>query len=52
LVVKLKASESDAFSNYESEPDNGNDRGKYIIDTKPNTIIATTNIQKKELEDP
>jgi hypothetical protein len=47
----LKASESDAYSNSESEPDKGNDRGKQIIDVDPNATIATTKIQKEELED-
>jgi hypothetical protein len=51
LVAKLKASESDACSDSESEPDKGNDRGKQIIDAEPNTTIATTKIQKEEPED-
>jgi hypothetical protein len=52
LVAELKASESDAGSESELEPDKGNDRGKQIIDAEPNTIVATTKIQKKEPEDP
>jgi hypothetical protein len=48
----LKASESDACSDSESEPDKGNDRGKQIIDAEPNATIATTKIQKEEPEDP
>jgi hypothetical protein len=52
LVVELKASKSDACSDSESEPNKGNDRGKWIIDAEPNTIIATMKIQKEELEDP
>jgi hypothetical protein len=52
LVVKLKAFESDACSNFESEPDKGNDRGKQIIDAEPNATIAPTKIQKEEPEDP
>jgi hypothetical protein len=52
LVAELKASESDAGSNSESEPDKGNERGKKIIDVDPNTTISTTKIQKKEPEDP
>jgi hypothetical protein len=52
LVVELKASELDACSNSKSEPDKGNDRGKHIIDAELNAIVATTKIQKEELEDP
>jgi hypothetical protein len=52
LVAELKASELDACSDSESEPDKGNDRGKKIIDAEPNATIATTNIQKEEPEDP
>jgi hypothetical protein len=48
----LKASESDACSDSESEPDKGNDRGKQIIDVEPNATVATTKIQKEEPEDP
>jgi hypothetical protein len=48
----LKASELDAFSDSESEPDKGNDREKKIIDAEPNATIATTKIQKEEPEDP
>jgi hypothetical protein len=47
----LKASESDACSDSESELDKGNDRGKKIIDAEPNTIVATMKIQNKEPED-
>jgi hypothetical protein len=36
----LKASESDACSDSESEPGKGNDRGKQIIDVEPNAIVA------------
>jgi hypothetical protein len=52
VVVELKASESDAGSESESEPDKGNDRGKQIIDVEPNATVATMKIQKKEPEDP
>jgi hypothetical protein len=48
----LKASESDACSDSESEPNKGNDRGKQIIDAEPNATVATTKIQKEEPEDP
>jgi hypothetical protein len=46
------ASKLDAVSDSESEPYKGNDRGKKIIDAEPNATISTTNIQKKEPEDP
>ena len=48
---ELKALESDACSDLESEPNKGNDKGKKIIDLEPNDIVATTKIQKNELED-
>ena len=51
LVAKIKASESNAYSDTESEPQKGNDRGKKIIDAEPNATIATTKIQKEEPED-
>eukprot|EP00253_Pinus_taeda_P004521 PITA_04521 len=51
LVAKMKVLESDACSNFESEPDKGNDKGKKIINAEPNATIATTKIQKEELED-
>ena len=51
LVVELKVSESDACSDSESKLDKGNDKGKQIIDAKPNATIATTKIQKEEPED-
>ena len=47
----MRASESDACSEFESEPDKGNDKWKKIIDSEPNAIVATTNIQKEEPED-
>eukprot|EP00253_Pinus_taeda_P023032 PITA_23032 len=52
LVAKLKASESDACYDSESEPDKGNDKGKQIIDANPNAIITTTKIQKEEPKHP
>jgi len=52
LVVELKASESDACSYPESEPDKRNDKGKQIIDAEPKTTVATTKIQKNEPKDP
>jgi hypothetical protein len=51
LVVELKASESDACSNSESEPNKRNDRGKKIIDTDPNATVYTTKIEKEEAKD-
>ena len=51
LVAEIKAFESDAYSNTESEPEKGNDRGKNIIDAEPNTIVSTMKIQKEEPED-
>jgi hypothetical protein len=44
----LKAFESDACSDSESEPD----RGKQIIDAEPNVTVATMKIQKEEPKDP
>ena len=51
-VAELKASESDACFDPESEPDKGNGKGKQIIDAESNTIVAIGKIQKNELEDP
>ena len=51
LVAKIKASESYAYSDTESEPEKGNDRGKNIIDVEPNAIVASMKIQKEEPED-
>ena len=51
LVVEMRAYESDACSNIESEPEKGTDRGKQIIDAEPNATVATTKIQKEEPED-
>ena len=50
LVAEIKASESDAYSNTESEPEKGSDRAKKIIDVDPNATVATTKIQKEEPE--
>ena len=47
-MEELKAYELGACSESESKPD----KGKQIIDAEPNTIVATTKIQKEELEDP
>jgi hypothetical protein len=51
LVAELKPYELDVGSDSESKPDKGNDRGKKIMDAEPNTVVATTNIQKKEPKD-
>eukprot|EP00253_Pinus_taeda_P033366 PITA_33366 len=51
LVAELKASESDACSDPELEPNKGNGKGKQIIDAEPNAIVTITKIQKNELED-
>lgn len=51
LVAKLKASELDTCSDSESEPDKRNDKGKQIIDVDSSAIVATTKIQKNDLED-
>ena len=50
-MAEIKASESDAYSDTESEPKKGNDKGKKIIDLDPNTTIYTTKIQKEEPKD-
>jgi hypothetical protein len=47
-VAKLKASESEEDSNFESNPK----RGKWIIDVEPNATIATTKFQPNEPEEP
>ena len=52
LVAELKASESDACSDSESEPDKGNDKGKQIIDADPSAIVATTKLQRQDPKDP
>jgi len=51
LVVELKASESDACSNLESQPDKMNDKGKQIIDVEPSATVGTTKVQKDEPKD-
>jgi len=50
-VAELKASESYVCSNLELEPNKGNDRGKKIIDSKPNATMAIAKMQKNEPED-
>jgi hypothetical protein len=48
LVVEVKAIESDAGSDYDSEPE----RGRQIIDAEPNATVATTKLQHGELDEP
>jgi hypothetical protein len=48
LVAEVKSSESDAGSNFESEPENG----RHIIDAEPNVTVSTTKIQPSEPNDP
>ena len=50
-MAELKAPESDAFSDPESEPDKGNGKGKQIIDADPSAIFATTKIQREDPEE-
>ena len=50
LMAELKASKSYACSDSESELKKGNEKGKYIFDADPNTIVSTTKIQKEEPE--
>ena len=51
-MAKLKAPESDSFSDPGYELDKGNDKGKQIIDSDPSSIVATTKIQREDPEDP
>jgi hypothetical protein len=48
LVAEVKASESDAGSDSETEPE----RGRWIIDTEPSATIATTKLQPGEPDEP
>jgi hypothetical protein len=45
-VAKVKSFESDAGSNSKPEPE----RGRWIIDAKPNATIATTKLQPSEID--
>jgi hypothetical protein len=47
-VAEMKAYESDAGSEFESEPE----KGRRIIDTKPSSSIATTKVQLSEPNEP
>jgi hypothetical protein len=48
LVAEVKASESDAGSDSESEPE----RGRQIIDAEPSATVATTKLQPSEPDEP
>jgi hypothetical protein len=48
LVAELKASESEAGSDSESDLD----KGKWIIDAEPSAIVTTTKVQPSEPEEP
>jgi hypothetical protein len=48
LVFEVKASESDAGYDTESEPE----RGRQIIDVEPSATVATTKLQPGELDEP
>jgi hypothetical protein len=47
-VTEVKASDSDAGSDFESEPE----RGKRIIDAEPNATVSTTKVQPSEPDEP
>ena len=47
----MKAFESDACSESESEHDKGNNKGKKIIDAEPSATIATTKVHKNDPKD-
>jgi hypothetical protein len=48
LVAEVKASESDAGSDSESEPE----RGRWIIDAEPSATVATTKLHPSEPDEP
>ena len=48
----MKASESNACSDLEPEPDKGNGKGKQIIDADPSATVAKAKIQKTKPEQP
>ena len=47
LVADIKDFESDAYSDTESKPEKGNDRGKKIIEAEPNTTILPRRSKRK-----
>jgi len=51
-VAELKASESNACSDSESEPKKWNDKGNQIIDTELSATVSTIKIEKNEPELP
>jgi len=51
-MAELKAFESNTCSDFESELDKGNGKGKKIIYTEPDATMATTKIHKNDHEDP
>ena len=48
LMAKMKASDSEADSDSESNPEGG----KYIIDVEPSATVTTTKVWPSELEEP
>lgn len=50
-MAELKASESDACFDFESETNKGNDKGMQIINVELSITVATTKIQKDEPKD-
>jgi hypothetical protein len=46
-VAEFKAFESEAYSDFESNPEGG----KWIIDVEPNATVATTKFQPSEPEE-
>ena len=47
LVAEMRAFELDACSDSELELDKGNDKGKQIIDAKPNGTVATRRSRRR-----
>jgi hypothetical protein len=48
LMAELKASESEADFDFESNPEGG----KQIIDVEPNAMVTTTKVRPSETEEP
>ena len=48
----MKALESDACYDPETELDKGDEKGKQIIDVDPSAIVATTKNQREDPKDP
>ena len=51
-MIKLKAPESDARCDPNPEPDKRDKKGKKIINADPSAIVATTKLQREDLDDP